>query len=724
MRISGVTRGILGSALVASLTLPSAAQVPAQQGTNLNAAPPPKASLGFYGLPGLMDMPTGEAMPDGQGAVTVSSFAGITRTSLSYQFSPRIAASFRYVSVLDLNLGGFEDYRDRNFDVRFLLRRESLYWPSVTLGLQDFAGTGINAGEFVAATKTFDRPLSLPGSIKATVGLGWGRLGSAGSIGSPFGTDRPAFTPGSTGGEPGFDQWFRGPVAPFAGVEWQVNPRWGLKAEYSSDAYDLETDRGVIERKSQFNFGAEYQYSEALRLGAYWMYGSELGITAQLQFNPRRGLNPMQVAAPRAVIVRPTRAVNPGAWRTDWADSADAPLQLRDLIAPDLAEQGIELVALSVDAVSAELRMTNRRYVSTSLAVGRAARTLARYLPPSVETFRIVPVSDNLALSTVTVRRSDLEALEFQPGAADALLAVTGIGDAPAELQTGVTPEGVYPRFSSSISPYIAPSYFDPDQPVRADFGISLKAKYRPAPGWTLAGAYRYRLAGNIADAERASNSVLPRVRTDAREYARGSTGYISNLYASYQWKPSATTYARVTAGYLERMFGGVSGEVLWKPASSRLALGVEANYVKQRDFSGAFGFQDYSVATGHVSAYYEFDRGYIAQVDVGRYLAGDVGATFTLGREFNNGWRVDGFFTLTNVSAEEFGEGSFDKGIRITIPLNWFLGQPTTQTFSETIRPVQRDGGARLVVPGRLYEQVRGGHRSSLVDDWSRVWE
>ncbi|MEL6419420.1 MAG: YjbH domain-containing protein, partial [Pseudomonadota bacterium] len=108
----------------------------------------------------------------------------------------------------------------------------------------------------------------------------------------------------------------------------------------------------------------------------------------------------------------------------------------------------------------------------------------------------------------------------------------------------------------------------------------------------------------------------------------------------------------------------------------------------------------------------------------VGRYLAGDTGATFTISREFKNGWKVGGFFTLTDVSAEEFGEGSFDKGINLTIPLNWFLGKPTQQTVSTTIRPIQRDGGARLGVPGRLYEVVRPGHQAELVSDWSRVWE
>ena len=190
------------------------------------------------------------------------------------------------------------------------------------------------------------------------------------------------------------------------------------------------------------------------------------------------------------------------------------------------------------------------------------------------------------------------------------------------------------------------------------------------------------------------------------------------------QWKTGPDTYARFTAGYLERMFGGVSAEALWKPVSSRLALGVEANYVKQRAYDDYLGFQDYSVATGHASAYYEFGNGFTGQLDVGRYLAGDVGATVSLEREFANGWRVGGFFTLTDVSAEDFGEGSFDKGITFTVPIDWLIGKSDQRSSSATLRPLQRDGGARLSVPARLYEQVRSGHRQELVGNWSGVWE
>ena len=162
-------------------------------------------------------------------------------------------------------------------------------------------------------------------------------------------------------------------------------------------------------------------------------------------------------------------------------------------------------------------------------------------------------------------------------------------------------------------------------------------------------------------------------------------------------------------------MYGGVSAELLWKPVEGPLALGGEINYVRQRDYDILFDFRDYEIATGHLSAYYDLGAGYLGQVDAGRYLAGDWGATFSLDREFANGFRIGGFFTLTDVSSQEFGEGAFDKGIRFSMPLSWLTGEPAQRGFGLTLRPVTRDGGARLNVRNRLYEVTRGYHDPEL---------
>ena len=63
--------------------------------------------------------------------------------------------------------------------------------------------------------------------------------------------------------------------------------------------------------------------------------------------------------------------------------------------------------------------------------------------------------------------------------------------------------------------------------------------------------------------------------------YRDNSSPTIPELTLAWYSKPTETVYTRVTGGLLERGYGGVSAEVLWKPANSPLAFGAEINQVK-----------------------------------------------------------------------------------------------------------------------------------------------
>ena len=267
------------------------------------------------------------------------------------------------------------------------------------------------------------------------------------------------------------------------------------------------------------------------------------------------------------------------------------------------------------------------------------------------------------------------------------------------------------------------PSFFDPDSPLRLDGGVQVVGRAQIRPGLSVQGAVRQRVFGNVGDATRESDSPLPRVRSETYLYNREELT-LPVASASYLFRPGEDLFGRVTAGYLEPQFGGISAELLWKPVDRRLGLGVEANYVQQRDFDQGLGFRDYDVATGHASLYYDFENGYEVQIDAGRYLAGDWGGTLALRRTFANGWEVGAFATLTDVPFDDFGEGSFDKGITLSIPVDWITGQPTRRNLTTTLRPILRDGGARLNVANRLYNVVEDTHRADMADTWGRFWK
>ncbi len=708
------SRLLQGAAVVSALAVASA---------TTSAYAERRPTLNLQGVTGLIDMPSGEAQPDGEFNVTFSGFGPVMRSTLTFQITPRIQGSFRYAGTKGLlmppSFGPDDTYWDRAFDLRFLLLRESRYLPAVTLGFQDFVGTGINSAEFVAATKSFGPE----GRVKVTGGIGWGRMGSYNDLGSPFG-DRPGVDDPNAG-TINSSAWFRGPAAPFGGIEWHVNDRLGLKAEYSSDAYALEDERsGILNRRSPINFGAEYQVTDGFRLGAYYLYGSEVGLMAQFTMNPkRRPTGGIAGPGPRPVEPRPDRRTNPDAWSTAWTAQADGPQLLRRNIARRLRDDGLNVESLAVTADRAELRLRNPDYDSTGQMYGRVARAMAASLPASVEYFDIVPEVNGLPASRVTLRRSDIEALEFAPDNASRIGERAVISDAGPRPADAVMAGDAYPRLDWSIGPYVRHRMFGVKDPFYVDVGVGFSAHYHIAPGLFLSGSVTQKIVGNLDTPGLPNTSPLPHVRTDLARYDRVGKPVLGTLTATWNARPGANLYSRVTAGYLERMFGGVSAELLWKPVDSRFALGAEINYVKQRDFRQGFGFQDYDVVTGHVSAYYEWGNGYHTQLDVGRYLAGDVGATLSIDREFANGWRVGAFATKTDVSSADFGPGSFDKGIRVTIPVNWSTGRTTRSAYGLTIRPFTRDGGARLDVDGRLYEMVRGYHEPQVDNHWGRFW-
>lgn len=692
-------------------------------------------TLNFYGATGLLDMPSGEAQPDGTLSFSTAHFGPISRTTLSFQVTPRLSASFRFLGVRDWNsafcppdcagANQFETYYDRSFDLRYQVLTEGRYLPAVTVGLQDFAGTGVLSAEYIAATK------HVTPRLKVTAGLGWGRLGSYGAIGTPFG-ERPPVDIGF-GGNFNTRQWFRGPAAPFGGLEWQFADRWGLKAEYSSDAYTDEAgNRATFDRRSPFSFGLEYQPTDGTRLGLYSLYGSEIGFAAHFLLNPAR--RPSGGVVDGAPL--PIRPRGPG-----FAPDPDTATGYRDRLARLLDDDGIRVQGLALSATQAELRIDNTRIDAAPQAIGRAARAMAAILPASVDSFRIVPMTRGMAAAAVTLRRGDLERLEFAADGGAALRAGTTIGPA-GPLPDGAVGPAAAPRLAWSVAPYTRFRFFDQNDPVKADLGLRATASFDITPGLRLQGALTRRVAGNLDDRPPIpARGRLHPVRSAIYWYdAEGETA-IESLALHWHGKLGRDLYARASFGYLERMFGGLSTEVLWKPVGSRWALGAELNHVAQRSPDQGLGFtlpqriydtddgpgtgpSSYRVTTGHVSGYLELPQGFLVQVDLGRYLAGDVGATLTLQREFANGWKIGAFASKTNVSAADFGSGSFDKGIILEVPFNWVLGRPTRQTATTVIRPFGRDGGQRLDVSGRLYEEVRGYHASTLDAQWGRFWK
>lgn len=386
-----------------------------------------------------------------------------------------------------------------------------------------------------------------------------------------------------------------------------------------------------------------------------------------------------------------------------------------------IEDQQLVVQGISIEHAVVKVEIENDRYFRDAEAISRVARALSATAPADIAAFEITTTLAHMPLTSVTFSRTELDAAAREQTTPAELWASTILSDASPET---AYPNGASdPQFSWSVFPSLQDDLFDPNNPAYIGIGISGSTRTEFWHGLVLDDQATYDVWNNFGSITRPSSSVLPHVRTDVVKYLqKGATG-INLLTLSDFVKPMPDVYARLTVGYIEQMFAGIGGEVLYRPFGQRWAIGADIYDVYQRNFDDLFGLQSYHVVTGHASLYIETPWEHVTAVlRAGRYLAGDYGGTLELYRRFDTGILVGAWMTLTNVPASKFGEGSFDKGIRIVIPLEWALPLGTTAKFEEDLRPIQRDGGQPLYNDAQLYDMTQPSSYGDLERQWPHV--
>lgn len=663
-------------------------------------------SLGTYGTVGLIDMPTATMRGDGAVGVTIADAGNASKVTLSFQLSPKVEASYRYATIFDFGSPGTQS-DSAQFGLKVQLLDETDLRPSLALGFRDLAGSAEFSSEYLVATKRFDNGFSVTG------GLGWGRMASRSAGENPFGGTRPN-APG------GIDQFnannaFKGAdIGVFGGIEY-ASGDWRLKAEYSSDAYDQEVGGG-LNIDSPWNFGIERTFLDVLDVGAYLIGGNNLGLRVSFQADPMSPRAPQDLFPGPAPFSARAADAKRG---INWAQNPELKAKMIAGISEVLAAEGIIVESAKLTAHDAEFQITNTKMTRQPKAIGRTARVMAVGMPPSVDRFRITLVEAGLPVSTSVIERRDMETL------VDTFEAVPESWKRLAIQNARTLTDPDYVRvednkFDYSITPTLPFGLYDGG----LDFDIQLEgyASYQINPSLSISGLVTQTLLGGQGG-DAPAPGALPQVRSNAISYSK-NTPVLQSLTADYITQLGDGLYGRASLGYLESMFGGVSGEILYKDVNAPLAYGLELNYARQRDPDDQLGFLDYDVVSGHGSLYWDTGwNGVNAQLDAGRYLAGDWGATMTLSRRFNNGWEVAGFATATD--ADLTGSFSrFDKGVRLTVPLQWSLPFATRNTMEIPFQDYTRDDGARLAVDSRLYDTLRNADRSALRSNWGAFWQ
>ena len=288
------------------------------------------------------------------------------------------------------------------------------------------------------------------------------------------------------------------------------------------------------------------------------------------------------------------------------------------------------------------------------------------------------------------------------------------------------TPSASFPVNFFSFAPVVRSQIGGPDGFFFGDLRLNITNETLFSRNINLLTSASIGIVSSLNEISLPSDSIIEHVRTDIVKYLQESEKYhISRLQFNYFASLSSNIYAKFSAGLFEEMFGGFGGEVLYRPFNQNFGIGAEVWRVRQRAYDMLFSFRDYETTTGHINAYYTDPNSKVTvALKGGRFLAEDSGINFDFSRRFKTGLVIGAFFSLTDISEAEFGEGSFDKGFYFMIPVETFLGKYAKRNLGWGLRPLTRDGAAYLNHSYYLWGMTEAGTKINLTRDWDHLYD
>ena len=664
------------------------------EGRYVNSSP----TSSNWGNVGLLQMPTARMQKEGYFGLSFQRTWPYLNQNVFFQPLDWLEAGFRYTETSNrlysysYAFSGSLPYKDKSFDLKARILKESEWIPELALGIRDIGGTGLYGSEYLVASKNVGR-------VDWTLGLGWGYLANRANLDNPlsgiFGQNF-AIRPVNNFGQGGLlttNTWFHGPTAFFGGLEYQTPWKFNIKLEYDGNNYQNEPQSNNLPVVSPINWAVVYRPAKGFDISMGVERGNKfaMGLTFYVDMN---GLNMPKVTDPQPISASFSRINSEPKWQDTKKD-----LEIYTLW--DVRQLYKDKNTLVVDA-------NNSFNTYNQIRLDKAIAVLNRDAPESIDSFEVHHIGAGDVLAVEKVNRTEWITQQTQPARSqeiqrptqplydikpsqerEALLDQKSVNYwARPELdliQTLGGPDGYLYQFSGAL-----------EMGLELPYNVKVNSKLR------------YRIYDNYARFTSAW-SYMPQVRTRIAEYLNTpNKDSIDNLTISKTERLSPSWYVTAYSGIFEMMYRGVGGEVLYRQPASNWAIGADINHVRQRDYKQYFGNRDYTINTGHLTGYWATPfEGINAALSFGQYLAGDRGVTASISKHFSNGSTVSAFATKTNVSAAVFGEGSFDKGIAWTIPFDAFLTSSSRFNALWSWKPLLRDGGATVKRPVYLFAET-----------------
>lgn len=670
-------------------------------------------SSSLYGGVGLIQTPSARFDDDGEFAFGISNDDPFKRIYSKMQFFPWLEVVLKYSELENTSYEGLDQTaKDKGLDAKIRILKETNNLPSIAIGFNDIGGNGYFASEYIVATKNF-------GNLDFNIGMGWGKLSGLDHISNPLRLISDSFDLRSSGnfggGALNLNTLFSGErVSVFGGIEYSTPiPNLSLKLEYDTTDYsysilqgekDFRTSGDLFKVNSRFNYGINYRINASERdkidLSLGYVRGDALYANVTLHSNLNFKGTPRYTAPPEKLntpYLKPFDQLNKK-WQR-W---------LYETIIWQMANEGMVTHSIIFNDNDLQVEMSQGRFTDAFQAIDLASRILANNSPKNIEKITVINLDQGIETLRTTIDRKELVE-SVAKGPLDELLVTFNPPDSLSPDRIIKDNEYLYPNFYWEIKPHLLGTlqhqiqfyFWQLEALIHTEYSIKKGLYLTTDIGIDISNNYE-NYTWHIADGE------LYHVRQNRRLYlTEGETG-LRRMALDYAFSINRNLKAKISLGYLEWMYGGFGGEILYTPDNKNWAIGFDSYWVKQRDYDQKFSFKDYEAVTGLMTFYYDlpfYDMRF--KLSAGQFLAKDRGAHIDLSRRFETGARVGAIVALTDCDSQCVGEGSFNKWIYFNLPMDLFYTRSTTKSRAVYAwSPLTKDAGQRVDFGG-LYEVV-----------------
>lgn len=666
-------------------------------------------TAGLYGALGLNTVPNARMEEKGSVRFSVSSSDPYIHGTLGIQIADPLYIGLRQTALVS-DIFADPDRFFPGVDFKLRLLKENAYRPEIALGLQ----SAIGHKRMAAETLTFSKGYK---DFDFTGGIAWGRLGSAAHISNPMKFLGNHFGEARTydGENPNMmDDWFTGEDAGFfAGVEY-FTPLDGLsiKADWGADRYIVESQISDFDAPAPWSVGLAYQPRPWIDLGAAIIGGEKLYATLNLR-SPVQKWPGLYRKKEKPPVMRP--------YRTGIALTGE--------MRKSAIRDGMHLHNFSKNknAVNAVLPIDPK--TQSPLYIGRAARHMANHAGPDLEALSVTPSVYGLKSRSVVLNRRDLErSMAFYEGS-------------PQEIWQNATFKPVdfsgdsllgrflgWDQHNFNIGVEQGLSLSEDDYGLLYRTGLLLEQRGQLTEKIWTENSARIDITDNTDRIRRFRiRSPLP-VRSNVDDFA-ARTFSVDRSYIGWLTTLKQDLHVSLKGGYLEEMYAGLGGEILYRPFGKTFAIGAESWWALKRDpyTDMNLGLNGDRLITGHLQAWYEIPgTNMTLQARIGRYLADDIGATLALKHRFDNGATLEAFATATDqADFDVFGSQThLFSGLKMSLPLGNVPHLPVSSDIRIKVEPFGRDTGQALDTPMPLYEMTEPLSYRHMANNWNAILE